>query len=105
MLTILIDNLLDNAIKYGGQGGHVAIRVLREGGALHLVVEDDGDGVANTALDRLRDRFFRVEGQPSPGSGLGLSIVEKIARAHDGCVELGSGMAGRGLGVRVRFGG
>ena len=105
MLTILIDNLLDNAIKYGGQGGHVAIRVLREGGALHLVVEDDGDGVANTALDRLRDRFFRVEGQPSSGSGLGLSIVEKIARAHDGCVELGSGMAGRGLGVRVRFGG
>lgn len=103
MLATLLDNLLDNAIKYGRSGGQAIVRVRREAGALLLAVMDDGDGVAEADRARLRDRFFRVEGHAASGSGLGLSIVEKIAVAHGGSVEIGTGLQGRGLGVTVRF--
>ena len=103
MLAVLLDNLLDNAIKYGRRGGHIAVSVRREVGRLHLSVEDDGDGVAEADRARLRDRFFRVEGHAASGSGLGLSIVEKIAAAHGGSVDIHGGLNGRGLGVSVRF--
>ena len=103
MLAILVDNLLDNAIKYGRDGGRVAVSVRREAGALLLTVADDGEGVAEADRERLRDRFFRVEGHDAAGSGLGLSIVEKIAAAHGGTVEIGVGLEGRGLGVSVRL--
>lgn len=103
-LSILLDNLLDNAIKYGGAGGHVAVTLRHETGAVVLEVADDGEGVAEGDRARLRNRFFRVEGSAASGSGLGLSIVEKIAAAHGGTVSIGVGLSGRGLGVRVRFG-
>ena len=103
MLAILVDNLLDNAIKYGCDGGRIAVSVRREAGELLLVVADDGEGVAEADRERLRDRFFRVEGHDAAGSGLGLSIVEKIAAAHGGTVDFGVGLEGRGLGVTVRF--
>ena len=103
MLAILLDNLLDNAIKYGRRDGQIAVGVRREAKALLLTVADDGDGVAAADRARLRDRFFRVEGHAAAGSGLGLSIVEKIAAAHGGTLEIGAGLDGRGLGVTVRF--
>lgn len=103
MLAVLLDNLLDNAIKYGHRGGHIVVSVKREASGLCLAVEDDGEGVAEADRARLRDRFFRVEGQAAPGSGLGLSIVEKIAAAHSGSVDIHGGLNGRGLGVSVRF--
>lgn len=103
MLAVLLDNLLDNAIKYGGNGGHIVVSVKRAEGTVQLGVADDGGGVSEAERARLRDRFFRIEGQAAPGSGLGLSIVEKIAAAHAGSVTIGDGLGGRGLGVRVRF--
>jgi two-component system sensor histidine kinase QseC len=103
MLTVLLDNLLDNAIKYDRRGGRIAVSVRRDAGALRLAVEDDGNGVSETDRARLRDRFFRIEGHAAPGSGLGLSIVEKIAAAHGGKVNIGVGLGGRGLGVSVCF--
>ncbi|MDE2360167.1 MAG: sensor histidine kinase, partial [Betaproteobacteria bacterium] len=103
MLAILVDNLLDNAIKYGRDGGRIAVSVRRDAGTLLLTVADDGEGVAETDRERLRDRFFRFEGHDVAGSGLGLSIVEKIAAAHSGTVYIGVGLEGRGLGVTVRF--
>lgn len=103
MLAVLLDNLLDNAIKYGRRGGRIVVSVRRDAGVLLLTVEDDGDGVSDTDRARLRDRFFRIEGQAAPGSGLGLSIVEKIAAAHGGTVDISVGLGGRGLGVSVRF--
>jgi two-component system sensor histidine kinase QseC len=103
MLAVMLDNLLDNAIKYGRAGGHAAVTLRREAASLVLAVADDGDGVAPAERARLRDRFFRVEGNAAGGSGLGLSIVEKIAAAHGGTLEIGTGLDGRGLGVSVRF--
>ncbi|MBS0571537.1 MAG: sensor histidine kinase N-terminal domain-containing protein [Proteobacteria bacterium] len=102
-LAILLDNLLDNAIKYGKDGGHIRVGVRRDPGAVSLSVVDDGEGVGAADRARLRDRFFRVAGSAAPGSGLGLSIVEKIAVAHGGVVEFDAGLEGRGLGVSVRF--
>lgn len=103
VLATMLDNLLDNAIKYGGAGGHVVVSVRRDASAILLVVADDGAGVAANEHARLRDRFFRGEGHAEPGSGLGLSIVGKIAAAHGGSIETGNGLAGRGLAVTLRF--
>lgn len=103
MLAVLVDNLLDNAIKYGGAGGHADVQVRHAEDAIELVVADDGAGVATAERDRLRDRFFRRDGEDAPGSGLGLSIVDKIAAAHDASVTLGDGLGGQGLAVSVRF--
>lgn len=103
MLSIMIDNLLDNAIKYGRARGRIEAAVDCETSALALSVKDDGQGVAVEHRQRLRDRFFRTQNGDVPGSGLGLSIVEKIASAHNGIVLVGEGLAGRGLGVTIRF--
>ena len=104
MLAVMLDNLLDNAIKYGRADGRINVTVRREAAALVLEVADDGDGVAAPDRSRLQDRFFRVEGSAAAGSGLGLSIVKKIAAVHGGTLEIGGGLEQRGLGVRIRFG-
>lgn len=102
-LHVLIDNLIDNAIKYGRADGAIEVRVRRDVEHLILRVSDDGAGVPEGDLERLHDRFYRIEGSAASGSGLGLSIVEKIAGAHDGTLEFQTGINGRGLGVSVRF--
>ena len=103
MLSVMVDNLLDNAIKYGRARGRIEAAIDCETSGLALSVKDDGEGVAMEQLPRLRDRFFRTQNGDVPGSGLGLSIVEKIASAHNGVVLVGEGLAGRGLGVTIRF--
>jgi two-component system sensor histidine kinase QseC len=101
-LSIMIDNLLDNAIKYGRDGGHVTLSVGRDARQLALSVRDDGPGVPAEHRARLLDRFYRIPGSGADGSGLGLSIVDRIARACGGGVALGEGSGG-GLDVTVRF--
>lgn len=103
VMSIMIDNLIDNAIKYGRNGGHVAVRVIREAGQVLVRVQDDGPGVAPEQRARLTDRFFRVEGSGVEGSGLGLSIVDRIAKRYRGTVEIGEGLDGKGLGITIRL--
>jgi two-component system sensor histidine kinase QseC len=103
MLAILLDNLLDNAIKYGRAGGRIAVSLQPQDGTLALQVADDGEGVATEERARLQDRFIRLPGHDIAGSGLGLSIVEKIAAVHGASVTMGDGLEGRGLGVTVTF--
>ncbi|HJV87597.1 MAG TPA: ATP-binding protein [Noviherbaspirillum sp.] len=102
-LSILLDNLLDNAIKYGSDGGRAVVKVWKEHGQIMLRVQDDGPGVPADERSRLTDRFFRVTGTGVAGSGLGLSIVERIAKRYRGEVRIGEGMDGKGLGVTVSF--
>jgi two-component system sensor histidine kinase QseC len=102
-LSVMLDNLLDNAIKYGRQNGRIAVAVARDRAQLALSVKDDGPGVSPQARARLADRFFRIEGSEVPGSGLGLSIVEKIAASCRGTVSFGEGLNGHGLGVTIHF--
>lgn len=78
LLSLLLRNLLDNAVRYTPQGGVVTVTLSERS----LTVEDDGPGVTVEHLARLGERFYRPPGQEQTGSGLGLSIVQRIAGLH-----------------------
>ncbi|KWF25113.1 hypothetical protein WT56_22795 [Burkholderia pseudomultivorans] len=101
LIGILLDNLLDNAIKYGRRGGRVEIGVHDDGATQRIVVRDDGPGVAADEHERIGDRFYRGSGTQAPGSGLGLSIVKRIAQYFGGSVQFGRGIDGAGLGIAI----
>ena len=95
LLERALANLLENALLYGGDRASVRISARSEGG-VRIDVSDDGPGIADEHLDRVFERFYRVERDSSiPGSGLGLAIVKHIVQAHGGRVsvmsEVGSG--------------
>jgi signal transduction histidine kinase len=102
-LHTLIANLVDNAIRYAPEGGHVAVTVRLEQDRPVLTVTDDGPGIPVAERGRVFDRFYRVPGAPGIGSGLGLAIVREIATAAGAEVTLDEGPGGRGLAVRVVF--
>jgi two-component system sensor histidine kinase QseC len=105
LVGILLDNLIDNSIKYGRAGGHIEVTILHDGPRVHLSVRDDGPGVAAGDLANLTNRFFRAPGNQASGSGLGLSIVAQIAQHFDAYLTFGAGIGERGLGVDVSFAG
>ncbi|AOF00899.1 sensor protein QseC [Serratia marcescens] len=78
LLSLLLRNLLDNAVRYTPKGGVVTVTLSERS----LTVEDDGPGVTTEHLARLGERFYRPPGQEQTGSGLGLSIVQRIAGLH-----------------------
>lgn len=110
LLRDLIDNLIDNAIRYTPQGGMVTVRCFRDGGAGMLIVEDDGPGIAPVQRERVFTRFVRLVANANgnangnaDGSGLGLAIVRDIALAHGASIAIESNPAGRGAVFSVRF--
>lgn len=103
LIGILLDNLLDNAIKYGRDGGRIEVAVRRADDRVQLTVRDDGPGVAPDDLARLTHRFFRATGQQATGSGLGLSIVARIAEHFGARLHLGTGIGSGGLAVELSF--
>lgn len=102
-LGILIGNLVDNAVRYTPAGGRVAVRCQRAGDVAQLQVLDDGPGVAAADRERIFDRFYRVAGSNERGSGIGLSLVARIAQSHGASVATGPGLDGRGFGVTLTF--
>jgi signal transduction histidine kinase len=83
--------LLDNAIKYTPDGGTVDLRVEARDECACLSVSDDGDGIPESELSYVFDRFFRgtrSRAQSPDGTGLGLSIVQSVCTAHDGHVTV-----------------
>jgi two-component system sensor histidine kinase QseC len=103
LLEILIDNLIDNALKYGSCNGRIEVGVAWERSSPVLWVRDNGPGVALEDRTRLGDRFFRVMGNQESGSGLGLSIVTRIATVFGAQVRYLAGIGGGGLAVTVAF--
>lgn len=102
-LKELINNLIDNAIRYTQDGGRITLRVMRVDNSNVLVVEDNGPGIAPDDRELVFERFYRVLGTGVAGSGLGLAIVKDIARLHGWSVSIHPGKEGRGTSVRVTF--
>ena len=102
-LAILLSNLIDNALRYTPRGGRIDVTVDRDEDGATLSVADTGPGIPPEDRERVFDRFVRGSGNHESGSGLGLSIVKRIADAHQATITLGSVDAGSGLIVRVHF--
>jgi Signal transduction histidine kinase len=105
MLRVLLRNLIDNAIRYTPPGGKVGVGITARSGGVTLSVCDNGPGIPPERRAQALQRFHRLAGQDTEGSGLGLSIVARIAELHHARLELGSGLEGKGLCVTVNFGG
>jgi len=101
LLEIMIRNLVDNAIRHGGKGIDVVVSVSRNDRFVVLDVIDNGAGVDAQTLANLGRRFYRPAGVTAQGSGLGLSLVQRIVEIHSGAVKYLRSPAGRGLQVQV----
>lgn len=104
LIAILCRNLLDNAIKYTPTNGKVGVSLSNVNGKLLMAIEDSGPGVADQDYERITQRFYRcVEtAQSAEGSGLGLSIVQRIILLHEADIVFSKSVLG-GLKVEVQF--
>lgn len=102
-VRIMVDNLVDNAIKYGDAGCRVEIVIRQTPEAMLLLVRDNGRGVTEQDRERLSDRFYRAADARQSGSGLGLSIVARIVDRLGGKLTYTAGIDGRGLGVEIKL--
>lgn len=103
LLGVLLRNLLDNALRHAPPHSQVSLRLEESELAVLLAVIDQGPGIAPAHRARVFERFHREPGSPGEGSGLGLSIVARVAELHQASVELDDGEGGVGLCVRLRF--
>jgi signal transduction histidine kinase len=89
-LDLVLDNLVENALRHTPAGGTIALRARPVDRAVRFEVHDTGSGIPAEHLRSVFDRFFRVPGSMGGGAGLGLSIVQEIVRAHGGDVGVSS---------------
>lgn len=104
MLHDILTNLIDNAIRYNRQAGAVVVSILSGTGRYAVRIADNGPGIAEEHRERVFDRFYRVPAADRPaGSGLGLSIVQRLVQQISGTIALSEGIDGAGLAVTVSF--
>lgn len=107
-LRALVENLVDNALRYAPRESAVTVSVGLEDGALELAVTDAGRGIPAEERERVFERFHRVAGDHTRGSGLGLAISKAIVERHHGSISLSDarpGSASPGLAVMIRLSG
>jgi signal transduction histidine kinase len=98
----MVVNLLDNALKYTPEGGKIDLSVQRAGDMLVLTVADTGPGIEADQIDKITDRFYRIDpSRQQPGSGLGLALVQAVADHHGASLAFSDNAPG--LRVRVSF--
>ncbi len=102
LLAEMLSNLIDNALRYGNDSGHVTV-IVEGGSAPKISVQDDGPGIEPQERKRIFERFYRVPGSGGEGCGLGLAIVEEIARLHRSTVEITAGLDDCGSRFTVAF--
>lgn len=103
LLRILLRNLIDNAVSHTASGTAVNINITMDQEQICLSVSDNGPGIAESELDKLGERFYRPLGTSASGSGLGLSIVKRIAEIHSAAMQFSSRKNGSGFSVSVLF--
>ena len=103
LLKEMLNNVLDNALRYTQRGGQVTVRVTPDTSVVKLAVEDTGPGIPPAERERVFERFYRVLETGSEGCGLGLAIVREIAQSHNAEITLGAGPAGTGTAVQIAF--
>jgi PAS domain S-box-containing protein len=92
-MQVVLTNLVDNAIKYTNKGGRVTISASVNNSLSRIAVSDNGIGIEAKDINHIFDRFYRVKGKDTrgiTGSGLGLSLVQKVIEAHNGSIEVES---------------
>lgn len=104
LVSRLLQNLLNNAIRYGRKNGNIWVALRTLGGEILLSVRDDGPGIAPDQLDKIFTRFYQADPSRSGsnGTGLGLTMVRQIARLHGGDVTVESTL-GKGSCFTFRF--
>jgi two-component system, OmpR family, sensor histidine kinase TctE len=103
LLGEALSNLIDNALRYGKPSGRVSV-IVEDGPEPKLAVQDDGPGIPEEERVRIFERFYRMEGADGDGCGLGLAIVDEVARLHSSTVEVTSGSDGHGSRFTLVFG-
>lgn len=103
LFAVLARNLVDNAIRYSPQGADSRIEVTRSQGKVQFGIEDSGPGMGQEDMARCGERFFRVLGSGESGSGLGWSIVRRIAAVQGATVSIGRSSRLGGLAVHVEW--
>lgn len=102
-LQSIVNNLVDNAIRYGRNGGHITIALQQHNSATVLTVIDDGPGIPEADLAHVFERFFRGSGHDVSGTGLGLSIVKQAAAVLGATIELTNNTTGIGCRFVLRI--
>jgi len=103
LIEILMVNLISNAIRYTPNKGRIVVSVTAELTRVMITVKDSGPGIPEALQEHVFDRFKRGEHPDIPGSGLGLSIVLRIAELHQAKIELTQGLDNTGLGISIIF--
>jgi two-component system sensor histidine kinase QseC len=99
LLTVMLRNLLDNAVRYAPEGSAVTLRI----GSEHLEVNNGGPALSPEQIQHLGQRFHRPVGQEQAGSGLGISIVQRIAQSHGLALVMSAGDDGTGVRAMLKF--
>jgi signal transduction histidine kinase len=97
LIERVIDNLIENAVRYAAQGGEVTVRLKPESHTVRVEVHDTGPGIPDSERERIFDRFYRGDKSRSSGSGhtgLGLAIVRSILELHGRAIDFVSGSEG-----------
>ncbi|NNM69334.1 MAG: sensor histidine kinase [Gallionella sp.] len=103
LLVEMLNNVIDNAMRYTPDNGRVTVRIMRGSDRLVVEVEDNGAGIPEDQRERVFERFYRVLGSNQTGCGLGLAIVREIAARHGGEVVIQKGAGGIGTLVKLGF--
>ncbi len=102
-LAVMTANLINNAVTYTKENGHIEVKLYRDETQIVLDVADNGIGISEKDRERIFDRFYRVTGTGTIGSGLGLSIVRNVVDLHKADIQISRGIGGKGTAFQVRF--